>query len=222
MYGADTRRSSREDEVAGLEREILTDISHDVIHRAQHVARISLLHRLAVDVKMETEALDVWQQVFRHPLADGRGPVETLGEIPRLSVLREPLLQLTCREVDTKRHGVIVTMGEAHRHGLAKLAHTHHDLCLIVDTSEVVGDEERLPVLLKARVSLQEDNRLVYFQQRIFQLFIVLGIVHPHAEYLHSNGFVIHPKNTPMRKSLGGFVCMNPFNGRTYFVAKIV
>jgi hypothetical protein len=26
----------------------------------------------------------------------------------------------------------------------------------------------------------------------------VLGIVHSHAEYLHNNDFVIHPKKTPI------------------------
>lgn len=193
MHRSYTRGSPREDKVAGLEREVLAHICHDIVHRAQHVSRISFLHRLTVDVEMEAEALDVRQQVFRHPLTDRRSPVEALGEVPRLPVLREALLELPRREVDTKRHGVIVTMGEAHRHGLAKLAHTHHNLCLVVDTSEVIGYEKRFPVLLEARVRLQEDNRLVYLQQRIFQLFIVLGIVHPHAEYLHNNDFVDHP-----------------------------
>lgn len=193
MHRSYTRGSPREDKVAGLEREVLAHICHDIVHRAQHVSRISFLHRLTVDVEMEAEALDVRQQVFRHPLTDRRSPVETLGEVPRLPVLREALLELPRREVDAECHRVIVTVGKAYGYGLAEFAHAHHNLCLVVDTSEVIGYEKRFPVLLEARVRLQEDNRLVYLQQRIFQLIIVLGIVHSHAEYLHNNNFVIHP-----------------------------
>lgn len=193
MHRSYTRGSPREDKVAGLEREVLAHICHDIVHRAQHVTRIPLLHRPTVDVKMEAETLDFWQQVFRHPLTDRRSPIETLGEVPRLPVLREALLELPRREVDAECHRIVVAMGKAHGHGLAEFADTHHNLCLVVDTSEVIGYEKRFPVLLEARVRLQEDNRLVYLQQRIFQLFIVLGIVHSHAEYLHNNDFVDHP-----------------------------
>ena len=54
-----THRCSRVEEVACLEGEELTDEAHQFVHRAEHVGRVTLLHRLPVDIEVKVQVLDV-------------------------------------------------------------------------------------------------------------------------------------------------------------------
>lgn len=74
------------------------------------------------------------------------------------------MLQVTGREVDAERHGVVVAMSKARGHGLAELADADHHFALIVDAAQVIGHEKRFLIPLEARVGLEEDDGGVCLQ----------------------------------------------------------
>ena len=110
-------RRACEDEVASLQREETAHVAHYLIHRVNHVGRMTALHRSAVDVEVETEVLDVLAQTFlRHEAPYGCRAVEAFAYLPGQPFCPQPFLHITCREVDTHGHGVVVAMSEALRY----------------------------------------------------------------------------------------------------------
>ena len=76
-------------------------------------------------------------------------------------------------------------MGKPLRDILPQTADTYHHFRLIVDTSQMVRDKERLPLVQDRRVGLRKDHRLIRPLQRPVQLLVMCGIVHANSEYLH-------------------------------------
>ena len=157
-------RTTRIEQISSLERKILADVGDDFIHLVEHIARTAFLHILAVDVEMEVDSLDITELLDIHPFADGGRTVEALGKLPRLSSLSQLLLHLACGKVDAHGHRIIIAMGETLRNGLAQLADTHHQFGLILYSSQMIRDEERLAVVEQRRISLGKNNRTLWFR----------------------------------------------------------
>src|SRR5688572_1459605 len=98
------RRRTGIDEVAGLERVVLGEVSDLLGHRPDHVAEVRLLALLAVYVEPDGPARRMADLGRRHQPAAGRGLVEVLAEIPRPAVVLAPLLQVAARHVQA--HGI--------------------------------------------------------------------------------------------------------------------
>ena len=157
-------RTTRIEQVSCLERKILADVGDDFIHLVEHIARTAFLHILAVDVEMEVDSLDVTELLDIHPFADGGRTVESLGKFPWLTRLSQLLLHLAGGKVDAHGHRIIIAVGETLRNGLAQLADAHHQFGLILYSSQMVWNEERLAVVEQRRISLGKNNRTLWFR----------------------------------------------------------
>ena len=116
----------------------------------QHVARKALLCLCAVNVEPEAYALRVKKLVFRHPVAYAGRAVEAFRHVPRLAILRQFVLKLACRKVNSHRKGVVVAGRKAHGHRLSQLADANHQLGFILDTAQMVGNKKRFMAFQKA------------------------------------------------------------------------
>ena len=114
---ATTRGTTREEEVAGLERKPPADETYCLVDREEHVGSATLLHRIAVDVETEPQSVDLRQLVLVDPFADDRRVVEALAALPRQSLSPETCLQLARREVDTDGERVVVAVRKPYRNG---------------------------------------------------------------------------------------------------------
>ena len=68
------------------------------------------------------------------------------------------------REVDAHGHRIIIARGETLWNSLAQLADAYHQLRLILDSSEMIGNEERLAIVEQGRISLGKDDRTLRFR----------------------------------------------------------
>ena len=164
LHGTTTRRATRIEQIARLQRKVLTDVGDNLIYLVEHIARTAFLHRLAIDVQMEVDSLYVSKLLDVHPFTDGSRAIESLGKLPWLPFLPELLLHLTSRKVDTHSYGIIIAMGETLWYGLAQLADAHHQLRLILNASQMVWDKERLAIVELGRISLGKDDRTLWFR----------------------------------------------------------
>ena len=57
-------------------------ISDNPVYLKEHVARIAILHGLAVDIQMEIDVLDILKTFHRNPVTDSRRVVESLAQFP--------------------------------------------------------------------------------------------------------------------------------------------
>ena len=99
-----------------------------------------------------------------HPFADSGRTVESLGKLPWLTRLSQLLLHLAGGKVDAHGHRIIIAVGETLRNGLAQLADAHHQLGLILYSSQMIRNEERLAVVEQRRISLGKNNRTLWFR----------------------------------------------------------
>ena len=76
-------------------------------------------------------------------------------------------------------------MGKSLWDVLAQAADAHHDLRLVIDAPQVVGDKEGLSLIQDRRVGLGEDDGLVRALNEIMQLTVVGCIIHTYSEDLH-------------------------------------
>ena len=157
-------RTSGIEQVARLEREVLTDVGDDFIYLVEHITRAAFLYGLVVEVETEVQCLDITELPDVDPFADNSRTVESLGEFPRLSSLAQLLLHLACRKVDTYGYCIVIAVGKTLRNGLSQLADTHHQLGLILYSSQMIRDEERLAVVEQRRISLGKNNRTLWFR----------------------------------------------------------
>lgn len=141
-------------QVARLQREVLTDIRDNLVHLVEHIAGATFLYCLAIDVEMEMNGLYVAKLLHIHPCTYRRRTIEALGKFPWLASLTQPLLHLTGCEVDSYRHRIIISVGEALRDGLSQPADANHQLCLVLYTSQMIRDEEWFPSFSNAESAL--------------------------------------------------------------------
>ena len=97
MDGTHSCRCARIKEVARLEGKIAADVSHDVVNGKEHVARVPLLHRLTIDIKVEAQGLDIEKTLLAHPVANGGRTVEALAQFPGLAGCPATLLDIAGR-----------------------------------------------------------------------------------------------------------------------------
>ena len=164
LHRATACGTTRIEQVSRLQREVLTDVRDNLIHLVEHIARTAFLHILTIDVEMEMDGLDVAELLDIYPFADGGRSVKSLGKFPWLSSFSQFLLHLACRKVDAHGHCVIVAMGKALWNGLAQLADAHHQFGLILYSSQMIRDEERLAVVEQRRIGLGKNNRTLWFR----------------------------------------------------------
>ena len=113
MHGTYAQWSARIEQVPRLEGEEAADVGNQRIDGEEHVGCTSLLHGLAVDVKVEGQCLYIAETLFGNPFADGRRAVKAFAEFPGLSLLPEPALPVACGKVNPHGHGIVVSVGEA-------------------------------------------------------------------------------------------------------------
>ena len=135
------------EQVAHLECHETAHVGNNLVYGEQHVARATALHRLSVDVQMETDVLHVAEILHGHPRADDGRTVEPLAQLPRVARLAETALQVARREVDAHGHRIVVAVGKTLGDALAKAAYPHCQRCAEVNVRAPVGHEEWLAVL---------------------------------------------------------------------------
>ena len=162
MDRANAYGSAGKDEVARLEGKLAADVSHDVVNGKEHVARVPLLHRLTIDIKVEAQGLDIEKTLLAHPVANGGRTVEALAQFPGLAGCPETLLDIAGRKVNTHGNRIIIAVGKAFRNGLTQTADTHHQLGLVVYAAHEVGHKEWLVSLQEGRVGLGEYHRFLW------------------------------------------------------------
>ena len=95
-------------------------------------------------------------------------------------------------------------MGKALRDILSQTTDSDHHFRLVVDTTQMVRDKERFPLVQDGRVGLGEYYRLVRALQCSMQLLIMCGIVHANGKYLHTAAKV--QKKSALRKQCRFFL----------------
>lgn len=177
--------ATRIEEVARLEREIAGGIADELVDGIEHIGRATGLDGLAIDVEVEVEALGPEKLLLLHPFSEHGRPVEALGQLPRLPLGLELLLQFACREVYAHGIGVVVAMGKLQGDALAQTADTHDHLRLILDAPHVVGNEEGFAILQHSRVGLHKQYWALGLHGRAMERQVVLQIIHAYCKYLH-------------------------------------
>ena len=75
------RRTSKQ-HISNLQGAETADVGNNLVYGEQHVARISLLYRLSIDIQMEIHVLNVAYFFHRHPIADGCRVVKSFAQLP--------------------------------------------------------------------------------------------------------------------------------------------
>ena len=70
LHRTATSRTTRIEQVACLQREVLADVRDNLIHLVEHIARTAFLYIFTIDVEMEMDGLDVTELLDIHPFAD--------------------------------------------------------------------------------------------------------------------------------------------------------
>ena len=183
--GAYASGGTRVEEVARLQGEELGDVGDDLVDLIKHIGGAAFLDGPSVDVEVEMDALDVEELLLGNPLADGSRAVEALTDGPGLTGLRGALLEVTGREIDAYGQGIVITVGKALRDVLAQATDADDNLRLVIDATQMIGDEEGLSLIEDGRVGLGEDDGLIRAFNEIMQLTVVGCIIHTYSEDLH-------------------------------------
>ena len=203
LNSADSSGCAGEDEVAGLEQVELTGVGDDLIDGVDHVARPAHLACLTIELHLEVQVLHILSRHFgktKPPMSAIGCAVETFGNLPRQSFLRQLTLDVACREVDTERYFVVVAVGKAFGNGFAETIDAYYQLGLVFYLFAPVGHEERPVGAGEGRVGFEEqgdaalfDGRLwhahldaLYLGEGMLQFLVMLGIVHAYANDLHA------------------------------------
>ena len=157
-YGTAARWTAGIEQVAYAEREISADIRDNLIHLVEHIARIALLNRSSIDVKMKAKVLNGLYLIQRNERPECGCTVKSLAKIPWKALLPQSTLQFTSREINAHRHRIVVSGGKSYGNSLAQFADAHHQFGFIFDASEVVGDKERLAVFQQSSIAFGEND----------------------------------------------------------------
>ena len=76
-------------------------------------------------------------------------------------------------------------MGKALGDVLAQATDADDDLRLVIDATQMIGDEEGLSLIEDGGVGLGEDDGLIRALNEIMQLTVVGCIIHTYSEDLH-------------------------------------
>lgn len=138
------------EQIAHLQRHEPTHIGYNPVYGKQHVAGATTLHRVPVNVEVETDVLNVLEILHRDKRTDDGGIVESLAQLPRIARFSKTALQVTCRKVDAHGDGIIVTVCKAFGDVLAQTTDAHDQLRLVMNLIGEIGDKNGLPSLSKA------------------------------------------------------------------------
>src|SRR5262245_48480845 len=84
------RRCAGKDHVAWLQRAYLRDVGDDLGRAEDHLLRVAVLHRLAVETQTDAKILRIAHLIFHHQRwPDRRERVECLSRHPLLAILPE-------------------------------------------------------------------------------------------------------------------------------------
>ena len=70
LHRTATSRTTRIEQVACLQREVLADVRDNLIHLVEHIARTAFLYIFTIDVEMEIAGLAVTELLDIHLFAD--------------------------------------------------------------------------------------------------------------------------------------------------------
>ena len=72
-------RGTCKQQITNLQCTELTYISNNTIYPEEHIARIALLHGLAINIEMEINVLYIQELIYRNPIADSSRIIKTFA-----------------------------------------------------------------------------------------------------------------------------------------------
>src|SRR5579863_1676825 len=177
---ADARRGAGADDVAGHERHIPADVTHEVRHIEDHGLRVALLAALAVDIEPEGETLRVPDFIARHePRAYGTEAVAALSLDPLAPVLE---LKGSLGNIVDDYIAGYVSQRLVTRHRARHISDDHPELDLPVGLLRASRNHDVIIRSDDGRSCLHEEHRLLREAHAGFGGMI--GVVEADADHL--------------------------------------
>lgn len=139
---ANAHRCSGKDKVACLECTEAANVFYYPRNGEYHIGSMSILHGLAVYVKIEVQVLQVTYLLLWNPVTYHGRLVKAFAELPRHTLAAQIILHITSREIYAQRHSVPVSVRKTGADALAQTVYPHHKLRLIVYSAQMVGQKK--------------------------------------------------------------------------------
>ena len=176
-------------------------MGYQLVHGKNHIACIALLHHFAVTGEREIKIVDRATKLFqRHERTDYSAPVKTLGHQPGQPSSLGVTLQVACREVDTQRHRIVISVSKLRLNTLPEPINSHNDLHLVLQVVGKVRVEQGQLFRIQRTVWFQKESG--FFRHGGLHLARMRGIIAYDAQNLHNpikllSGFNLQPCSSP-------------------------